>query len=429
MTDEGAKSRDRGGITAAATLRGLYGKADEARQADRYGRLASSLKSRSEAAISAGDARFYSAPGRVELGGNHTDHNRGKVLCAAVDLDTAACAVPNGSVVVRLWSEGFDPVVVDLGSLDPVPSERGTTAALVRGIAWGLAERGVAPRGFDCATHSSVPPGSGLSSSAAIEVLIATIMADFAGTAIPPLEIARIGQRAENDWFGKPCGLMDQAASAAGGISYLDFADPESPAYRRIDFDFARRGLRLAIVNTGGSHADLTAEYASIPAEMRAVANFLGAAFMREVDPAALVARGPEIRKACGDRALLRAFHFAAENERVDEMADALDSGDLKAFLKLTRKSGRSSWQLLQNLYPASVPAEQGIPLALELSSMCIGKNGAWRVNGGGFAGTIESFVPESLWDEYSALMERYFGRGAVIAASIRGNGATRVSV
>ncbi len=427
MPGSGRGSGNRGG-EAPATLRELYGKAGEARQAGRYARLASALRAGAGSAPVLGDERFYSAPGRVELGGNHTDHNLGKVLCAAVGLDIAACAAPNGSAVVRLRSEGFEPVAVDLGSLAPVPGERGTTAALVRGIAAGLADRAVPLQGFDCAMHSSVPPGSGLSSSAAVEVLIGTVMADLAGACLPPLEIARIGQRAENEYFGKPCGLMDQAASAIGGVVYLDFADPDAPAHARVDFRAAERGLALAIVNTGGSHADLTAEYASIPAEMKAVAAFLGARALREVDPADLVARGPDIRKACGDRALLRAFHFAAENARVDEMARALESGDAKAFLRLARKSGRSSWRLLQNLYPASRPAEQGIPLALELSSMYIGNKGAWRVNGGGFAGTIEAFVPTSLMEGYTALMERYFGPGSVVEASIRARGAARVS-
>jgi len=425
---------------ASRTIRDLYGREDAGRQTDRYAHLASLVEA--EAAGPATDAgvassteatrerlRFYSAPGRTELGGNHTDHNHGKVLCAAVGLDTAACVAPNGGAIVSLKSEGFEPVCVDLGSLEPVPGERGSTAALVRGVAAGLAQRGIPLHGFDCATHSFVLPGSGLSSSAAIEVLLGTIMTDLAGARLDPVEIARIGQYAENEYFGKPCGLMDQTASAVGGIVAIDFADPSAPGIRRLDFDFEERGLALAIVDTGGSHADLTPEYASVPAEMKAVASALGAECLRDVDPAALVARGPEIRRSCGDRALLRAFHFADENARVDEMAQALESGDLDAYLKLVRKSGRSSWELLQNLYAPSAPREQGLPLALALSSMFIGRKGAWRVHGGGFAGTIQAYVPVSIMDGYAALMARYFGPGAARRVSVRPSGAARIAV
>jgi galactokinase len=433
MPEKGYWERRLGGKAAERSYKELYGRQGAEGQAARYARLASRVEADAGAASDSEAARagyrFYSASGRTELGGNHTDHNRGRVLCAAVGLDTVACVAPNGGGAVSLKSEGFEPVRVDLGSLAPVTSERGTTAALVRGIAACLAERGIPLRGFDCATHSSVPPGSGLSSSAAIEVLVGTIMADLAGAVLPPLEIARIGQRAENDWFGKPCGLMDQAASAMGGIVAIDFADPDSPEVERIECDFDEAGFALVIVNTGGSHADLTADYASVPAEMNAVAAELGAERLREVDPAALVARGPEIRKACGDRALLRAFHFAAENARVQEMAEALRGGDLGAYLKLVKKSGRSSWELLQNLYPTSAPREQGIPLALELSSMFIGKEGAWRVHGGGFAGTIQAYVPKRLYEGYEALMERYFGPGCAVRISVRPRGALKLDI
>jgi galactokinase len=422
------------GKTAAGELRMLYGRDKVERHAKRLARLAARLETQQESSPdstgTSTEYRFYSAPGRVELGGNHTDHNRGKTLCAAVELDAAACAASRSDLVVRIVSEGYaDPILVDLRDLEPKDSERGKTEALVRGMARALADRGVRPRGFSCVIHSEVTPGSGLSSSAAIEVLLGTIMADLAGITLDPMDVARAGKYAENEYFGKPCGLMDQAASALGGIIRLDFADPEKPAFRRIDFDFEHHGLVLAVVNTGGSHADLTAEYASIPAEMRAVAAFLGAEYLREVDPAILVSRGPEIRTACGDRALLRAFHFTAENARVTEMAEALESGDLKCFLKLSKQSGRSSWELLQNLYPAAAPAEQGIPLALELSSMYIGRKGAWRVNGGGFAGTIQAFVPEGLWKGYAALMERYFGPGCARRMSVRDRGALRIDL
>ena len=408
----------------------LYG-ADDDKQAARYARLAeaASSASRGAAASPSAELRFYSAPGRTELGGNHTDHNRGRVLCAAVRLDAAACVAPSDGAIVSLASQGFDPIKVDLSSLNPVPTERGTTAALVRGVAACLAARGWSPHGFSCAVASSVLPGSGLSSSAAIEVLLGTIMADLGGMQVPPVEIAKIGQRAENEYFGKPCGLMDQTASAVGGVVAIDFADPESPKVKRVEFDFAEEGYDLFVVNTGGSHADLTADYASVPAEMKAVATVLGASYLREVEPEAIIARGPEIRSSCGDRAFLRALHFVAENARVVDMAEALEADDLGAYLKLVKKSGRSSWELLQNLYPCSSPKEQGIPVALSLSSDYLGRKGAWRVHGGGFAGTIQAYVPRKISPGYEDLMHRYFGPDSVIPVSVRQQAAGRVSL
>jgi galactokinase len=329
---------------------------------------------------------------------------------------------------VRLVSEGYpEPIVVDLSALEPRPEELGKTEALVRGVAAGLAARGIEPRGFAGRIHSTVLPGSGLSSSAAIELLLGTILADLAAAEVPAIELAKIGQSAENEYFGKPCGLMDQTASAIGGIVAIDFADPASPKLKRIDFDFEEEGYSLAVVNTGGSHADLTADYAAIPAEMRAVAAFFGADALRSVEPGLLVARGPEIRRSCGDRALLRALHFCAENARVQEMARALKEEEFKRYLKLVKKSGESSWKLLQNLYSLQAPGEQGLPLALALSADYLGKKGAWRVHGGGFAGTIQAYVPRKLLPGYTALMERYFGPGSVIPVSVRPIGATRV--
>jgi galactokinase len=410
---------------ARKSLAELYGVEAEP-QAKRYLRLAEAVSREAPDA----ELRFYSAPGRTELGGNHTDHNRGRVLCAAVRLDAVACVAPREGGVIGLVSEGYpDPITVDLSSLEPVKAERGTTAALVRGVAKGLAVRGGALRGFTAVLASKVLPGSGLSSSAAIEVLLGTIMADLAGVDLAPVEIAKIGQFAENEYFGKPCGLMDQTASAVGGVVAIDFADPSAPRVKRIEYDFDEEGYELVVVNTGGSHADLTADYASVPAEMNAVAAFLGAGYLREIDPALLIARGPEIRKACGDRAFLRALHFVAENERVVDMVKALEADDLGAYLKLVKKSGRSSWELLQNLYPCSAPKEQGLPVALSLSEGYLGRKGAWRVHGGGFAGTIQAYVPRKRAAGYAELMERYFGAGSVIPVSLRARGATRVRV
>jgi galactokinase len=420
------------GKSARKAFAGLYGakadgKADS--NAERYARLAEAVEKGSPAASQSEDLRFYSAPGRTELGGNHTDHNRGRVLCAAVRLDAAACARPSEGKVVSFASEGFDPITVDLSSLEPKPTERGTTASLIRGVAAGLAEKGIAPKGFSCAVASKVLPGSGLSSSAAIEVLLGTIMTDLAGAELSPMEIAKIGQTAENEYFGKPCGLMDQAASAVGGIVAIDFADTERPKIKRIEFDFSDEGYELLIVNTGGSHADLTEDYASVPLEMKAVAAVFGAKSLREVDSAAIVARGPEIRRACGDRAFLRALHFFGDNARVVDMAQALEADDLGAYLKLVKKSGRSSWELLQNLYPVSAPREQGLPVALALSADYLRRKGAWRVHGGGFAGTIQAYVPKKLAPGYTELMERYFGQNSVIPIAVRAVGATRVRI
>ena len=416
--------------TARKTLAELYGASRAESAALRYERLAEQA-ARDLAAggpVSDGELRFYSAPGRTELGGNHTDHNRGRVLCAAVRLDAVACLAPRSDGRVRLFSEGYPrPIEVDLAELEPRADERGTTEALIRGVARALADRGLAPRGFSGRVHSLVLPGSGLSSSAAIEVLLGTAMADLAGAEIPSLDIAKIGQFAENVYFGKPCGLMDQAASAVGGVVAIDFADPSDPEVRRIDYDFEAEGYALVVVNTGGSHADLTADYAAIPAEMRSVAGLFGAAELRGLDVERLIARGPEIRSNCGDRAFLRALHFLGDDARVVRMAEALEADDLGAYLKLVKKSGDSSWRLLQNLYAPESPREQGLPVALALSADFIGKKGAWRVHGGGFAGTIQAYLPKKLLPGYVELMERYFGPGCVIPLAVRGRGALRV--
>jgi len=443
------------GNPARKALAELYG-ADAGAQAKRYLELAEAIlredtrredtrredtrREKTSGEAPSADLRFFSAPGRTELGGNHTDHNRGRVLCAAVDLDAVACVSPRDDGRVEIVSVGYpEPIRVDLSALEPVPSERGSATALVRGVARGIAnflgtnfvgaDSVGTVRGFTARVSSRVLPGSGLSSSAAFEVLVGTILADLAGAEIPPVEVAKIGQFAENDYFGKPCGLMDQTASAVGGVVSIDFADPSAPAVKRVEYDFAKKGYDLVIVNTGGSHADLTADYAAVPAEMKSVAECLGAAYLREVDPALLVARGPEIRKACGDRAFLRALHFVADNDRVTLMVEALEADDLDAYLALVGESGRSSWELLQNLYPCSAPREQGLPVALALTEGFLGGKGASRVHGGGFAGTIQAYLPRERAAEYARLMEGYFGPGSVIPASPRAKGAVRVEL
>lgn len=383
------------------------------------------------------DIRFYSASGRTELGGNHTDHNRGRVLCAAVGMDAVAAVRPGAGGRVRLVSAGYDGVVeVDLARLEPVEGETGTTAALVRGVACAMAGRhpefalrGLS--GFDAAVHSTVLRGSGLSSSASIEVLLGTIFADLGGIVLEPVEIARIGQIAENRHFGKPCGLMDQTASAVGGIAVIDFENPECPVVEKIEADFEKSGYALVVVDTGGNHADLTDDYASIPKEMKKAASVLGRQFLRGADQGSIIAQAARIRRVAGDRAFLRAMHFVAENDRVPAMARALREGNIDKYLGLVRESGDSSWKLLQNLSSPSSALEQGPCVALAVSQTLgedsEGRKVVARVHGGGFAGTIQAYVPVSLFGQYKALLQSVFGEGSVIRLAVRGPGAIRV--
>jgi len=434
MTDIREFERKLESAEAAGVLAAVYG-ADAGREASRYLGLAEAVLDDLKAeGLRAEELRAYSAPGRTELGGNHTDHNRGRVLCASVGLDAAACAAPRDDGLISIVSEGYPEAIrVELSALAPRAAEAGSTAALVRGVAKGISDRAAAAqrsaRGFTARVASRVLPGSGLSSSAAFEVLVGTILADMTGIDLSPVEIARIGQFAENEYFGKPCGLMDQTASAVGGVVAIDFADPSAPIVEGIAYDFGAKGYDLVIVNTGGSHADLTPEYAAVPAEMKAAAELLGASYLRELDPALIVSRGPEIRRACGDRAFLRAMHFASENVRVGLMVAALRSDDMAAYLGLVRESGRSSWELLQNLYPSGAKKEQGLPVALSLTEALLGSDGACRVHGGGFAGTIQAYVPVARKSEYAGLMEKYFGAGSVIPAALRSKGAVRIAL
>ncbi|MFZ4616391.1 MAG: galactokinase [Rectinemataceae bacterium] len=372
--------------------------------------------------------RIYSAPGRTELAGNHTDHNHGKVLCAAVQLDVLACVAPRNDGRVTMRSPALPaPLAVDLRDRGPRPEEAGTTAALVRGVAAVLAERGLRHGGFDASVDSTVAVGSGLSSSAAIECLLGVIMSDLAGVSLLPTDIAKIGQRAENEWFGKPCGLMDQMASAHGGIIAIDFRDPASPETTPLYFDFASAGYILHVVHTRGSHADLTGDYAEIPADMRRAAAFFGADTLGNVDPADFVARSAELWRAVGDKPWLRAAHFFAETARVPAMVGALATGDMPSYLALARESGDSSWRLLGNIDPPSQPRNRRIATALAVSERWLKGNGMVRIHGGGFAGTIQALVPVELSDGYRSLMESWFGQGSVQKLRIRPIGATRI--
>ena len=409
---------------SAKTLAALYGTAGVAEARDRYAALASPLFS--DAGVEA--LRFYSAPGRTEIAGNHTDHNRGRVICAAIRQDALACVRPRPDRLVKLVSKGFDGEIrIDLDSTDFRPEERGTMTALLRGVAAILEGMGCRFPGFDARVDSRVAVGSGLSSSAAMEVLLATIMLDLAKTALGPLDVAKVARRAENEWFGKPCGLMDQAASASGGFVTIDFENPEKPVLRRIHIETGSLGYRLFAVAPGDGHADLTSDYAAIPQEMRAVASFLGFDELRSVDPASLEFRGRDIRSALGDRALLRAFHFVDENERVRKMAKALEAGKFRKFLDLVTRSGDSSWRLLQNVSTGREPASQSLAVAIALSQRWLGKDGAARVHGGGFGGTMQAWVSKKRAAAYRRYIEGWFGEGSVVELEIRGPGACRV--
>ena len=362
-----------------------------------------------------------SAPGRTEICGNHTDHQHGRVLAAAVNLDFLACAAPNGTNTIRFQSQGWPMVEVSLDTLEPREEERESTAALVRGMAAQAVEKGYPVAGFDVYAASEVLPGSGLSSSAACEVLLGVVENHlFCRDELDPVTIAQMGQRAENVFFGKPSGLMDQTASSVGGAVAIDFADPAAPVVRRMSVDLAKEGYALCIIDSGASHADLTPEYAAVPQEMGAVAAYFGKQVLREVEERQVMEAMPQLRKAVGDRAVLRALHFFADDRRVEQEADALDKGDFDAFLALVNESGRSSWELLQDITPAGAVQEQAMAVALAVAERALAGRGACRVHGGGFAGTIQAFVPLERLEAFRSEVERTLGVGSCHVLSIR---------
>jgi galactokinase len=385
-----------------------------------------------------GELRVFTAPGRTELGGNHTDHNRGKVLAASIQLDAVAIVAPRHDKKVFFRSAGYPDVAVNLAKPDGSPDlairngETGTTAALVRGIAAELSRRGTEAWGFAANAASTVLPGSGLSSSAAVEALLGKIFDSlYGGGKRSALELAQIGQIAENTYFGKPCGLMDQTACALGGAVAIDFGDPARPLARQIRFDPEAAGYALCVVDTHGSHADLTPDYAAIPGEMKAVARLFGKEVLREITLEQVLDRAAAIREAAGDRALLRAIHFFNENQRVDALLAALENRDIDHFLSLVNQSGYSSSELLQNIYSPKHPAQQGISTALALTRNFIATEaagaGACRVHGGGFAGTIQAYIPLDRMAAYRRRMEGVFGAGAVTPLRIRPVGAVEL--
>ena len=366
---------------------------------------------------------FFSAPGRTELSGNHTDHQLGKVLAGAVDLDTAAAVAPNGEGLIRLLSEGRPLCEISLDSLEPRPGETGTSAALIRGVAAGIAARGFSVPGFDAYVSSRVLTGSGLSSSAAFEVLLATVINHLSGAALSPLELAQIGQYAENVYFGKPCGLLDQAASSLGGVITIDFADEKAPLVEHLELDLAAYGYALCIVDSGADHADLTDEYAAIPGELSRICAHFGKKHLREVPEEDFYASLPALRRCAGDRAVLRAIHVYEENKRVTAQVEALKTGEFDRFLELVKASGRSSWMYLQNVIPAGCKEHQDLALALALAEKLLDGCGACRVHGGGFAGTIQAFVPLAKLEAFRAGIEAVLGEGSCHVLSIRAEG------
>ena len=372
--------------------------------------------------------RYFSAPGRTELSGNHTDHQHGRVLAAAVSCDTLAAVRENGTDTIRILSEGYPLCTVSLGALSPVEGEKNTTPALVRGVAARFAQLGCPVRGFDAYVTSTVLPGSGLSSSAAFEVLVGVVINHlfFDGRLTPP-EIAMAGQYAENVYFGKPSGLMDQMASAVGGMVSIDFADPEKPVITPIDFDFEACGHVLCIIDTKASHADLTDAYAAIPTELRQLCAYFGKPVLRQVEEAAFYDALPALRQHCGDRAILRAIHVFEENKRVALQLQALQSGDFDRYLQLMQQSGDSSWLLLQNVTPAGRTVHQDMAFALALCRRYLGGQGGYRVHGGGFAGTVQAFVPLGLLDSFRSGMEAALGEGTCHVLSIRPQGGVEI--
>jgi galactokinase len=374
---------------------------------------------------------FFSAPGRIEIGGNHTDHNCGRVLATSVGIDCLCMASITSGGTITVYSEGFDhSFSVSLDDLGKREDEEGTTQALVRGIASRFADLGYAVGGWEGYITSEVPVGSGLSSSASIEVLLASVLNHLYNNGeIDPIEIAKAGQYAENHFFNKPCGLMDQIASACGGVVQIDFSDVENPLVEKVDFSFRDTEYSVLVVQTGSGHADLTPDYAAIPGEMRQVAGALGSSMMREVALEALMKHVGKLRRQVSDRAILRGYHFICENGRVVQEREALERGDMDRFLDLVSESGASSAMWLQNTFSANDPDHQGVTLALALTDNFFKKRmkGACRVHGGGFAGTMLAFVHNEDVKEYIDEMERVFGRGSVRTLHIRSQGAVRI--
>lgn len=397
-----------------------------AAQGARYAELIEKYKT----VFGANEASLFSSPGRTEIGGNHTDHNFGRVLAGAVNLDNVAVAGANNSNIVRIQSVGYPAFEVDLTNLTANKDEYFTSVALVRGIAARMKELGFTIGGFNAIIDGGVPKGSGLSSSASFEVLIGAIISHlFNNGKLDAVQNAIIGQYSENVFFGKPCGLMDQTACSVGGLVTIDFEDPSKPIVKKVDFNFMTTGYALVITNTGGSHADLNDDYASLPTEMKSVAKELDANVLRQVSLEKIIDKIPSLREKTGDRAILRAIHFQGDNARVVKQVEALEKKDFQGFLRMVIESGYSSYMYNQNVFQASNPREQGVALGLALSDLVLKGKGAWRVHGGGFAGTIQAFVPQDLLTTYTDTLEHVFGKDSCYKLFIRQKGSVKVEL
>ena len=405
----------------------IYGEAAVAKQRERYAAAIDAF-----VALYGADREgaLYSVAGRSELSGNHTDHNHGCVIAASIDLDIIAVASPNGEDIIRVKSEGFHEDVIDINVFtSPRENPEGHSDELIAGMVAGFRNNGYNVGGFDAYTTSDVLKGSGISSSAAFEDMIGNILNHIYNDGkIDNVEIAKIAQYAENVFFGKPCGLMDQVACAVGGIVAIDFEDPTAPVIDKLDVDISAAGYNLCITNTGGNHADLTDDYASVPREMKEIAAFFGKSVLRDLAEESFVASIPLLRGKYSDRAILRALHFFSENRRVAEQTEALQNGDLETFFANVIASGRSSYCYLQNVYTTKNVEEQGLSLALCLCERQLaGKKAAWRVHGGGFAGTVQAFVPTADVASYREAMDAAFGAGSCMVLRIRPVGAIKL--
>lgn len=403
----------------------LYGEEALDSQKKRY----ASILEKAKEAFGDQEAHVFSAPGRTEVGGNHTDHQLGKVLAASLNLDVVACVIPTEDSIVTYRSAGYTVQPVDVKDIAIHPEEKNTTEALIRGVAAGLCARGYQAGGFQCYAESDVINGGGMSSSAAFEVLLGTIQnVLYNASKVSATDIAKIGQFAENKYFMKASGLLDQMACSVGSFAAMDFKDPENPIVEKVPFDPSDYGYNLIITDVKASHADLSDAYSEVPAEMKAAAKVLGHEVLGETTLEELLAHVQEIRKQCGDRAFLRAYHFVRETQRAQDEADALKAKDIQTFLKLVRESGHSSWMYLQNISVPTTPESQAVAIGLALSEAVIGEDGAYRVHGGGFAGTIQAFVKKETTPRFIETMESAFGKGCCYILRIRNVGGIQVA-
>ena len=415
--------------TFARKLAWLYccGEESTAHYADRYIHVLNGLETEFGCHET---AALFSAPGRTEIGGNHTDHQHGRVLAGSVNIDMIAAVGTNDQNQLRLKSEGYDLCVIALTDLDKKLNEENTSPAIIRGTCAAFAQRGAKLSGLDVYVASNVPKGSGVSSSAAFEVLVGTILNELfmEDNKVSPVEIAQIGQWVENVYFGKPCGLMDQMASSVGGVVGIDFKDPAQPAVAKIDLNLTDAGLALCILDSGADHADLTDEYAAVPAECKAVAKVCGGEVLRDVPYETFLKKIPECRKVCSDRAVLRAIHFYADNDRVEQQAFALVNEDYETFLRLVNESGHSSWEYLQNITPAGYVQQQAVGLTIAVAKDALNGKGAVRVHGGGFAGTVQAFVPLDMVEWFKEEVEMILGENTCHIMVIRPVGGIRLA-